>query len=91
LDASETARSTEKTATDAGASVPMPESVSAPIGAQKPEPDPVEAALAKALEAATDAKRWDIVGRLAGELEARRSSTSHPVISLAEERAKRGR
>jgi hypothetical protein len=50
--------------------------------------DAVEAALAKALEGATVAGRWDVVAQLAKELEARRLARVR-VPSLADERAKR--
>jgi hypothetical protein len=50
--------------------------------------DGVEAALAKALEGATAAGRWDVVSQLARELEARRLASSG-AIDLACERARR--
>jgi hypothetical protein len=46
------------------------------------EADAVEAALAKALEGATAAGRWDVVSQLAGELEARRLARMGNVVSL---------
>jgi hypothetical protein len=52
------------------------------------EEDPVEAALAKVLEGAAAAGRWDVVSQLARELEARRLA-SCGAIDLAGERAKR--
>jgi hypothetical protein len=44
--------------------------------------DPVEVALAKALEEASGARRWDVVARLAGELEARRLARLGNVVPL---------
>jgi hypothetical protein len=44
--------------------------------------DPVEAALAKALEGATAASRFDVVAQLARELEARRLARLPNVIAL---------
>jgi len=55
-----------------------------------PEPDAVEQALAAALVGATAAGQWEVVARLAGELEARRKARSG-TVDLASERAKRGR
>ena len=46
------------------------------------EADAVEAALAKALEGATAAGRWDVVAQLARELEARRLSRMRNVVAL---------
>jgi hypothetical protein len=48
----------------------------------KPEPYAVEDALAAALQAATDARRWEVVGRLAEELQARRLARSANVIDI---------
>ncbi|MGC4091389.1 MAG: hypothetical protein QM756_26625 [Polyangiaceae bacterium] len=65
---------------------------SEPIGQSTPvsgNPDPVEAALATALTQASAAQQWDVVARLAGELEARRKARLE-VVDLATERAKRG-
>lgn len=87
-DAKNEAQNTDKIAMPAIEPAPSSERVSAPIGAQKPEGDPVEAALAKALEGATEAKRWDVVAQLAGELEARRRVRSN-VRALGEERDRR--
>ena len=50
--------------------------------------DPVEAALADAIGKAAAAGEWGIVGKLAGELEARRLARVG-VPSLAEARARR--
>lgn len=52
--------------------------------------DAVEAALAEALTRASEAGAWDVVGKLAGELEARRRARSG-VVALDVERARRGR
>jgi hypothetical protein len=49
--------------------------------------DAVEGALAEALKGATAAGKWDVVAKLAGELEARRRARAE-VPSLAERRAK---
>jgi len=54
------------------------------------EPDAVEQALAAALVGATAAGQWEVVARLAAELEARRKARSG-TVDLAIERAKRGR
>ena len=43
-----------------------------PVGQSWGDADPVEAALAEALRKATEAGRWEVVGQLARELEARR-------------------
>ncbi|HEV3193738.1 MAG TPA: hypothetical protein VGY54_24705 [Polyangiaceae bacterium] len=43
-----------------------------PVGQSWGNPDPVDTALAKALERASVAERWDIVAQLAKELEASR-------------------
>jgi hypothetical protein len=50
----------------------------------------VDAALAKALAEASSAGRWDVVTKLAAELEARRARAGN-VLDLAEERIRRGR
>lgn len=56
----------------------------------EPEPrgvdDAVEVALAKALTAATAAERWDVVGQLARELQARRLARTENVVVLSERR-----
>jgi hypothetical protein len=52
--------------------------------------DPVEAALARALDRASEAGRFDVVVQLARELEARRLARSGNVIRLEDEREKRG-
>jgi hypothetical protein len=44
--------------------------------------DHVESALAKALEGATAAGRWDVVAQLARELEARRLARTDNVVNL---------
>jgi predicted lipoprotein len=51
--------------------------------------NPVEAALATALTQASAAAQWDIVARLAGELEARRRARAG-TVDLDAERARRG-
>jgi hypothetical protein len=48
----------------------------------------VENVLARAIEVAVSAGRWDVVAQLAEELEARRLAASG-VMLLADERAKR--
>jgi hypothetical protein len=55
-----------------------------------PEPDAVEAALAAALVGATNASQWEVVARLAGELEARRRARLG-TVDLQAERARRGK
>jgi hypothetical protein len=49
----------------------------------------VEAALAKALEGATAAGRWDVVAQLAKELEARRLAREPNVLALDPARSRR--
>ena len=60
----------------------------------KPEPvadlDAVETALADALAKATASERWDVVGQLARELEARRLARADNVITLASARRRDG-
>ena len=54
----------------------------------------VETALARALVLAAEAKRWDVVQQIAGELEARRlarAGAAGEVIALDAGRRKRGR
>ena len=54
----------------------------------------VETALARALVLAAEAKRWDVVQQIAGELEARRLArrgAAGDVIALDAERSRRGR
>ena len=51
--------------------------------------DVVEAALAKALEGAAAACRFDVVAQLAKELEARRMARSENVVDLAARRERR--
>jgi hypothetical protein len=46
-------------------------------------PDPVAQALAKALDGATAAGRWDVVAQLAGEVEARRLARTGNVIIMS--------
>ncbi len=53
-----------------------------------PKESTVEDALARAIEGAVSAGRWDIVAQLAKELEARRLAAAG-VMLLADERAKR--
>jgi hypothetical protein len=54
--------------------------------------DAVEDALAKALEAATVAGRWDVVGQLARELESRRAARAGGnVVDLKARRGIQGR
>jgi hypothetical protein len=68
---------------DAKDSAPLPcPSVSDPDDGTQlvPEPDPVEAALALGIREASIAKRWDVVGALARELEARRVARQAPNV-----------
>jgi hypothetical protein len=53
-----------------------------------PKESTVEDALARAIEGAVSAGRWDVVAQLAKELEARRLAATG-VMLLADERAKR--
>jgi hypothetical protein len=55
---------------------------------EMPTADVVEAALADALTKASAAAQWDVVARLAGELEARRKARAG-VVDLVAARAKR--
>ena len=57
---------------------------------EKGGPDVVEAALAKALEGASVAGRWDVVAKLAEELHARRLARESNVLTFDPRRAKRG-
>jgi hypothetical protein len=57
------------------------------VGTPTGKIDTVESALAKAIEAASAAGRWDVVSQLARELEARRLASAPNVVPLA----KRGR
>jgi hypothetical protein len=57
-------------------------------GGNKGPADAIEDALAKALEGATAAGRWDVVAQLAKELEARRLARVG-VSNLADARARR--
>ncbi len=52
--------------------------------------DAVDEALAKAITAAVEAGRFDVVAQLARDLEARRVARAGNVIALADKRAKRG-
>jgi hypothetical protein len=63
-------------------------------GAQRSRPatadaDPIEAALAKALEGATAAGRWDAGAQLARELEARRLEGHPNVVAIQPRRARK--
>jgi len=49
----------------------------------------VEEAPAKALTEATNAGRWDVVGQLAKEIEARRLARAGNVVALHPERKRR--
>jgi hypothetical protein len=53
-----------------------------------PNKSTVEGALAKAIEGAVSAGRWDVVAQLAKELEARRLATVG-VMQMTDERANR--
>jgi hypothetical protein len=50
--------------------------------------DPVEVALVHALEGAASAGRWDVVGQLARELEARRASHAGVIDLRSRQKAK---
>lgn len=52
--------------------------------------DPVEAALAHALGCAADAGRFDVVARLAAELEVRRLARAGNVVTLEAKTRRRG-
>jgi hypothetical protein len=78
----------EVAATETARSSQPSESVDGPQEDPKPEPDAVTMALAKALEGATAAGRWDVVAQLARELEARRTSHIGVVDLRARLRAK---
>jgi hypothetical protein len=65
-------RSIEKTSMEGKPRGPENPRLEGPVGQSWGNPDPVETALAKALERASVAERWDIVAQLAKELEARR-------------------
>jgi hypothetical protein len=54
----------------------------APFGPEFGPTDEVEAALARALDAAATAGRFDVVAQLARELEARRLAAAGNVVSL---------
>lgn len=55
-----------------------------------PAIDPVEEALARAIELASNAGQWDVVSTLSRELSARRLSRTAPEVTTLEgERAKR--
>lgn len=58
-------------------------------GDPEPAGDPVEAALADALTKASAAGQWDVVARIAAELQARREARAR-VVQLDVERSKRG-
>lgn len=87
--ASEDSRSAVKTGTDATPTSPELTPHGALMGQSMGPSDPVEAALAKALDAAAVAGRFDVVGQLARELEARRLATAGNVVPLARGRARR--
>src|SRR5262249_11316994 len=61
---------------------------SRPFGAGEAEPEGIEAALARALVQAAAARRFDVVARLARELEARRLARPRNVLPL--DAARRG-
>ena len=69
-----------------GVRIPAPEPVSAANGPADAGLDPVESALAVAVLEATKAARWDVVGQLAKELEARRLARLSNVIPLGRKR-----
>jgi len=82
LDPSETARNTEKTATDVNEPAPMSERVSAFVGAQKPEPSDAE--LEAAIVAAMLDGRAAVAEMLAERLRERRHARAGNVVALAE-------
>jgi hypothetical protein len=85
-DANDQAQSTEKAATIAIESAPMPVSVSAPIGAQKPEPS--DADLERAIVAAMLDGRGAVAELLAERLRGRRHTRAGNVVALAERERK---
>ena len=68
----EEGRTIEKTSMESEPRGPDIPWLEGPVGQSWGNPDPVETALAKALERASVAERWDIVAQVAKELEARR-------------------
>jgi hypothetical protein len=44
--------------------------------------DPIEQALSRALDEATKVGRWEVVGQLAGELQARRLARAGNVVAM---------
>ncbi len=60
--------------------------VGKPAATLLPPTDLIESALAKALEQASTAGRFDVVAQLAKELEARRLSASSNVVALRSRR-----
>ena len=68
----------------------MPGRLDANLDANPEAPDAVEAALADALTKAAAAGRFDVVGQLARELEARRAPRAG-IVDLARERRRRDR
>jgi hypothetical protein len=60
-----------------------------PTGVGQPS-DPVEVALAKAIEGASEAKEWATVAQLARELEARRAARAGNVMPFDAKRRQRG-
>ena len=70
--------------TPAGGSVGQSRGSQGPKAEPAPPNDPVEAALTAAIEGATRAGEWGVVGQLARELEARRAapSTNPRALSL---------
>jgi hypothetical protein len=86
----------EDSAGSTAATVPEAAANPAKLGARSIEsdhevaPDAVEAALAEAVARAAAAGAWDVVGKLAGELEARRRARQAPgVVDLEAERRRR--
>ena len=61
-----------------------------PLDRSEQARDAVEEALAKALAAAVEASRFDVVAQLARELEARRLARAENVVTFDAKRTKRG-
>jgi hypothetical protein len=82
-------RDIEKTSTIGDPSRPEIEGVRPGMGQSRDNQDAVEAALAKAIEAAATAGRFDVVAQLARELEARRLAGMGNVHALRPKREPR--
>jgi hypothetical protein len=87
--ASHDSREPEKTGSDRSPGQPALAPHGPLMGHSEGSSDTVEAALARALEGATVAQRWDVVAQLARELEARRLAREPNVVALNVRGAKR--